>query len=419
MRQFKKPTQFKVSTLIVVAYHFCVWITIYYNDGISFVWHAGKFVENIPIIMTILLIILELWWLANPAEHSTWRHWTWRLLIGTSLMIHVRRSPLTLALLCSLPIFDASLIEPFWSMLLIVIYQLFSSIMTVLWIRPVLFRLPWPESERAVFFVLIVLMVLIPLAMNRLRASLEEVEREMDAARRAATELAKANIRLQDYSIENEAFVLIRERLRMARDIHDTLGYTLTAAAREIEACEDLLFDEPQRALVLLQHSRTLIRDGLQEVRKSVQALRDHSTAVSVGKERWLQLIEAFAEATGIVIKAEITEDFTWLNPEIAEVVYRVIQEGLTNAYRHGHAKLVIARIWRHNGLLLIRVSDNGRGVQKLKEGCGISGMRERVEALGGRIAWRSEVNRGFDLGVEIPCGEDGYGNAQENSDSR
>ena len=419
MRQDRELIGLKVPILMVSACHICAWTAVYYSGGIRFVWHLDKIMAILPVMAAALSIILEIWWLANPVGHSTWRYWICRSLAGLALMIHVRRSPLALALLCSLPIFDASFVEPVRAMLPIALCQLLSGLTAVLWICdiPGLSGLPWSRGECAVYSAMAALMAVISLAVNRLRASLEQADRQMDAARIAATELAKANVRLQDFTVKNEAFVLIRERLRMARDIHDTLGYTLTGAVREIEACEDLLPDEPDRAISLLQHSRTIIRDGLQEVRKSVQALRDPTTAGSAGREHWLKLTEAFAEATGITIKHDIQEDFTFLDADVAQAIYRVIQEGLTNAYRHGHAKLVVLRIWRQNGLILVRVSDNGRGVEQLKAGHGVSGMRERIEALGGRIAWRSEVNRGFDLGVEIPYKEDGRVGAQANTD--
>lgn len=418
MRQATK-IGLKVPRLIVGAYHLCIWTVVYSADSIRFPWPIDNILAGLPVMAAALSIFLEIWWLAGLIKHYTWRYWLWRSLIGLSLMVHVGRSPLTLSLLCCLPVFDASFIEPVWMMLFIALCQLISGMAAVLLIQDMagLSGLPWSGSDLVVFMATTALMVVLSLAVNRLRISLEQAERQMDAARVAATELAQANVRLQDFTVANEAFVLVRERLRMARDIHDTLGYTLTAAAREIEACEDLLPDEPEHAISLLKHSRTIIRNGLQEVRNSVQALRDPTTAASKGKDHWLKLIEAFAEATGITIQHDIQEDCTVADEDVLQTIYRVIQEGLTNAYRHGHAKLVVLRIWRQNGLILVRVSDNGRGVEQLKLGCGISGMQERVKALGGRLAWRSEVNRGFDLGVEIPIKEDDRGGAQENPD--
>ena len=89
----------------------------------------------------------------------------------------------------------------------------------------------------------------------------------------------------------------------------------------------------------------------------------------------------------------------------ISETVYRLIQESLTNAYRHGRADYVdVAMSWETDDeLVLLRVSDNGRGALSLSPGNGLTGMRERVAELGGSVVWQSSPGRGFDIGVDIP----------------
>ncbi len=141
---------------------------------------------------------------------------------------------------------------------------------------------------------------------------------------------------------------------------------------------------------------------GLQDVRQSLSALRGGSPGLR-GRRRWLQLIETFAAVTGVKVVAEIEREFDTLEEQLELVVYRVIQEGLTNAYRHGHARLIMVFVWCECGKLLVRISDNGRGLTNLAEGLGLRGIKERVTALGGEFAWRSTPWRGFDLGIEFP----------------
>ena len=221
--------------------------------------------------------------------------------------------------------------------------------------------------------------------------------------REAAAKLAEANVRLQDYAAQCVELALAQERVRLARDIHDTLGHMLSALIRQMDACQMLAPVDPQAAAEVLGTLCETARNGLQEVRQSVGRLRAPEAAASVGRAHWFKLIEAFIETTGVEVRIELEEDFSDLREEVDIVVYRVIQESLTNAYRHGHATLMGVYVWWEDGSLNILVSDNGHGAATLKEGFGMQGIRERVRELGGRVEWRSEPGRGFDVGVEIP----------------
>jgi len=221
--------------------------------------------------------------------------------------------------------------------------------------------------------------------------------------REALAKLAEANVRLQDYAAQCVELALVQERVRLARDIHDTLGHMLSALIRQMDACQMLAPVNPQAAAEVLGTLCEMARNGLQEVRQSVGCLRTPETSEIIGRAHWFKLIEAFFETTGVEVRIEIEEDFAELNEQIDLVVYRVIQEGLTNAYRHGHATLMGVYIWHEENTLNILISDNGHGVASLKEGFGMQGMRERIRELGGRLEWRSEPGRGFDIGVEIP----------------
>jgi len=221
--------------------------------------------------------------------------------------------------------------------------------------------------------------------------------------RLAATKLAEANIRLQDYATRIEDMAKTEERTRMARDMHDILAHTLTSMIVQIGACERMIPVEPERAVAELARVREVAVEGLGEVRATIVALRTPLVMEGKGRESWTKLALAFADITKMKISVDISEDFEVIDDELNEAIYRVIQEGLTNAYRHGHAENADLAVWWDKGLLMVRISDDGDGVEKVSEGYGLRGMRERVERFGGSIAWRSRVGRGFDLGMEIP----------------
>jgi len=228
-------------------------------------------------------------------------------------------------------------------------------------------------------------------------------EAELAEHRDTAAKFAEANVRLQDYAARVEGMAKTEERTRMARDMHDILAHALTSMIVQIGACERMISVDPERAAAELVQVREAARQGLAEVRVTISALRATLGEGEKGREMWAKLAKAFAEVTGMKIRFIVEQDFDVIDDELNEVVYRVVQEGLTNAYRHGQATDVDVTIWWDKGLLMVKISDNGRGAENIDGGYGLVGMRERVEALGGSIAWRSKGGRGFDLGVQIP----------------
>jgi len=234
-------------------------------------------------------------------------------------------------------------------------------------------------------------------------------QRLLDTARDAAAKLTETNVRLQDFAAQSEQLAVANERNRMAREIHDTLGYTLASISRQLDACEDLVRADPDRAVSILRRLGELVRSGLQDVRQSVAALRDAKPFTRHGRRRWEQLITTFISVTGVKVQTQIDQDFEDIDSRLEQIIYRIIQEGLTNAYRHGHAFFILVYVWWEEDKLLVRVSDNGRGVEKLVEGYGMRGIRERVSEVGGVMDWRSTPGRGFDLGVEIPMSWGGW----------
>ena len=228
-------------------------------------------------------------------------------------------------------------------------------------------------------------------------------QESFDRARTSAANLADANVRLQSFAVDLEEFSAGEERFRIARVFHDTLGHCLTAALMQIQASAELIPVAPERAGVKLQLARKMVEEGLGEVKEVIATLRTQYPNRPVGRELWRRLGETFAQCTNMAVEVHIGQDFTEIGQELNETIYHVIQEGLTNAYRHGHATIVDVVVrWRPN-IIMVRISDNGHGAGALQEGYGFRGMRERVEKLGGRMAWQSVSGRGFDLGADIP----------------
>lgn len=236
-------------------------------------------------------------------------------------------------------------------------------------------------------------------------AEWERQNRLFDQARWAASQYAQVNASMLNRIDQGIEIARLRERERIAREVHDTVGYALTASLVQLRAARRLMGRDPGSADSRMAHIEEMINDSLQDVRREVSNLRDESAVRCVGASRWRRLCEVFSVSTGIRVSVAVPDDLEVVSELISETVYRIIQESLTNAYRHGGADHVdVSAAWkRADAMLLLRVSDNGRGSTVLQPGNGLSGMRERVEALSGTVAWQTMVGRGFDVGVEIP----------------
>ena len=232
-------------------------------------------------------------------------------------------------------------------------------------------------------------------------AELHRQERMADHARRTATEFVAANVRLQNSLRRSETADLNSERRRIAREIHDTVGHSLTAVLVQLRTARELMRVRPGQVTAYLEEIEVAVRDALRETRQEVRSLREREPI----QVSWRQLCMKFAECTGVRVDLGILDDLGAVTDGVGETVFRVIQEALTNAIRHGRATKVDVRLrLKPTGQLLLRISDNGGGALHVQPGSGLRGMRERIDELRGEVAWETLPKRGFDLGIVIPA---------------
>lgn len=220
---------------------------------------------------------------------------------------------------------------------------------------------------------------------------------------RLAAELSNANRQLREYAMQAEELATVRERNRLAREIHDSLGHYLTAVNIQIEAARAVLAQDAVRALDALSKAQTLTKEGLSEVRRSVAALR----ASPIENRSLAEAIEALAgecRAAGIPIELIIKGEPRPLSPQVELALYRAAQEGLTNVRKHARASRAEVRLdYTDAARVRLTVQDNGIGSDELEGGFGLMGVRERVQLLGGQMTIRSAVGRGLTLDIELP----------------
>jgi signal transduction histidine kinase len=231
----------------------------------------------------------------------------------------------------------------------------------------------------------------------------------------SSAELALAHNRLQAYSAQVEEMAAIRERNRIAREIHDTLGHSLTLLAVQLETATQF---EARGDLGLqdeLREAQRVARSCLADVRHSVAALRPDDASLSSLQDGLRTLVAEYAvTCRDTAIELDLDEATQVLSSDLSMTLYRCAQEALTNIRKYAHATKVLVCLRTSDGpdgQVELSVLDNGQGngqgsfaaAVASTPGYGLLGMRERVAVLGGTVMAGPGREQGWCVEVVIP----------------
>lgn len=250
-----------------------------------------------------------------------------------------------------------------------------------------------------------VLSMLLPIVLA-LKSMLKKYRRERERNRQlisAVEQLTSANLGFQEYASATEEKSRLNERERITREIHDVVGYTLTNITMMMEDAIDWCRQGVSgEILPLIVNTRDQARNGHEEIRQALRRLRSIAVSGATGANAIHRLVKTFEKATGVGIGLEYTNLSPGLSEEMEHCLYRLIQEGMTNAFQHGQATSIRIVLGHDAEAVVLSVSDNGVGSGEIYEGMGITGMRERVRRLGGEIRFES-TREGFRFIARIP----------------
>jgi two-component system, NarL family, sensor histidine kinase DesK len=198
-------------------------------------------------------------------------------------------------------------------------------------------------------------------------------------------------------ALENERDLRVSERERIARDLHDVLGHTLSSIALKAELAGRLFHDQPQRALAEINDVERISRDALDEVRAAIHGY--HAGDIRTEFER----AEAMLHAAGV--QTERRFESISMNPAEERVLALALREAVTNVVRHARAKLCKLALYRADAAYRLEIEDDGLG-GPIAEGIGVRSIKIRVEALGGSAAWHNES--GTRLVIDLPFALEG-----------
>ncbi len=247
-------------------------------------------------------------------------------------------------------------------------------------------------------FVFIIYMVMEILAQSSEKERILRLNLELN---KVNEELKDANCKLEEYAKESVRAAEMKERNRLAREIHDTLGHSLTGIITGIEACVMIMDLAPEATKEQLKAIADVARNGIIDVRRSVNALRPDALENLALDQALEQMVDEVRRSTGVTIRYSCEAQINGCSQDESDVIYRIVQESMTNAIRHGKATEIDIRISRQFQLLHIHIKDNGIGCASVKKGFGLHHMKERLDILAGTLVY--DGSDGFVIDAKIP----------------
>ena len=217
----------------------------------------------------------------------------------------------------------------------------------------------------------------------------------------ANQQLQAMNVKLVAYADEREHYGQINERNRVAREIHDTLGHMFTGLSYGMQAAIDMVEKSVPKTKEQLNNLLEITKKGMSEARRSVKALMPEESFEDKLKDKLEELIVGSKRLAPINIEYEIDIKRSSFKEDEALTIYRIVQESITNCFRHSKAKNLLILVREVNNNMYINIKDDGVGFKEKKSGFGIAHIKERVRLLNGNVEYKDE--NGFEVEVNIP----------------
>lgn len=214
----------------------------------------------------------------------------------------------------------------------------------------------------------------------------------------------QVNHELENYAAVSEKIAEDKERKRLAREIHDTLGHALTGIAAGVDACIAMIDINPEATKKQLMVISKVVRQGIVDVRNSLNKLRPGALEQHGFKGAIENMIEEFTSVSDLTITLDYRLDKVDFENTKEDILFRVIQESVTNAVRHGDATHIDISLYIEDNSLYLKIQDNGQGCEEIHYGFGLKQMKERLGMINGKVAY--DGHHGFLTIVTIPLQE-------------
>lgn len=217
----------------------------------------------------------------------------------------------------------------------------------------------------------------------------------------ALKEAEENRIHLEEAYKQLSETAVFEERNRIAKDIHDNAGHSMTTVIIQTEAAKLLIDKNPKEAKSKIISANIQAKNALEQMRESVHLLAGRPQAKTLSAELE-EIIAQTVDGTSVKIRCDLDE--IEVSGEVHRFLCNSLKECLANGLRHGKATAFYIELKKALSGLMLLISDNGCGTDgEVEEGFGLKGMRERAEALGGRCVCTSSRDDGFEVEITLP----------------
>ena len=237
----------------------------------------------------------------------------------------------------------------------------------------------------------------------------------------AHTQLSEAHQKLADTAAQEQELAVLRERNRLAREMHDTLGHALVLITVKLEVAQKLRERNPERSNQELAATQQIVRESMNELRASIADLRSPTLEHEPVCQALSHFAHDMAQRTGAHLTYDMQSDIEGLPEQIEETLWKVGQEAITNIEKHAYANNVLLHMSKCDETVHMRIEDDGVGLPR--DYCqhkangqtaytspaghyGLSGMTERIERIGGTLSLKPGTEHGTVVKVVLPLVE-------------
>ena len=228
------------------------------------------------------------------------------------------------------------------------------------------------------------------------------IYRKNEEIAKRVKELDESNKKLAEAMEKLKEVTALEERQRIAKDIHDTAGHSITTVIMQTEAAKLAIERDPEGAKRSVVAANLQAKHALEELRESVHLLSGSRTQMTL-KDMLLDIIHESTDGTGIAVRCDI--DDVRLCDAKCRFLCNTLKEGISNGLRHGKATAFYFELKKGEKDVSFLLSDNGMGmdISALREGFGLKGMHSRAASLGGMVWFETEIDEGFEIHLRLP----------------
>ena len=228
------------------------------------------------------------------------------------------------------------------------------------------------------------------------------IYRKNEEIAKRVKELDESNKKLAEAMEKLKEVTALEERQRIAKDIHDTAGHSITTVIMQTEAAKLAIERDPEGAKRSVVAANLQAKHALEELRESVHLLSGSRTQMTL-KDMLLDIIHESTDGTGIAVRCDI--DDVRLCDAKCRFLCNTLKEGISNGLRHGKATAFYFELKKGEKDVSFLLSDNGTGmdISAFREGFGLKGMHSRAASLGGMVWFETEIDEGFEIHLRLP----------------